>query len=490
MLNNGGSRRYAYRGMWRGTLSPELFSGESEAEIKPSDPSRVFSAEPRLPFTSLFNAAAIAVLAILILGSTLWAQVKFDAASYQGMAPADASATIAPGVKISLQNWTQYRRFMPVGMQALFSGNYPWKFGSGPEYTIVVGPTIAIPLARKYLADTEKYSGAVRLKKMATGGYTIENYVAGIPFPNPSEPDIGIKLMYDAWFPYSPFVFEMLFISTSIDRFRNAAPSTSDAVIWRLNHISDEGKPLSMYAKGYLEADRFETLEPQQYKYTTQLSLQPDDPAQIQEMYVFAPSMRRPLRLSTSSRCAAMTGSDFVQDDNGSGFFFKAVDFTATYLGLRRVLAMVHVTSAGLTPQGYLSTGSLPGWPRPEAGKWELRDVYVIDVTPLPSAGDYCYSHKVGYLDRQTYALTWVEMYGRDSKLEKVWPIYQAPRRIATGEEVIIPEANSSTMYNFKDNHATVALQGSPVRVDSQAPGDLQDASVAASSGGLGQIMK
>ncbi|HZY58573.1 MAG TPA: DUF1329 domain-containing protein, partial [Candidatus Binataceae bacterium] len=349
---------------------------------------------------------------------------------------------------------------------------------------------VPIPLSRKYRVDTEKYSGQVRLKQISSGGYTVENYVAGVPFPNPTEPELGIKLMYDVWFPYSPFVFEMLFVSTNVDAFGNATNSTSDAVTWRLNHLSDEGKPLSVYSPGYLEADRFTVLEPQQQKYLTQLSLQPDDPTKVQEMTIFDPSMRRPLRMSTSSRCAAMTGSDFVQDDNGSGFFFQAVNFTAKFLGLKRVLAMVHVTAAGLTPAGYLLRGSVPGWPKPEAGKWELRDVYIVDVTPLPAAGDYCYSHKVGYVDKETYALTWIEMYGRDSALWKVWPIYQTPRRIGTGEEVVIPEANSSTILNFKNAHASAAPQGGPLHIDDEAPADLQNAAVAASSSGLGQIMK
>jgi hypothetical protein len=438
-----------------------------------------------------------AALAVTLIAAGVWAgaanaqaQGKFDASAYEALAPADSGATIAPGTRITLENWTKYRRFMPIGMQALFSGHYAWKIGSGPEYAIEVGPTIPIPLSRKYRADTEKYSGQVRLKQVSSGGYTVENYVAGVPFPNPTEPELGIKLMYDVWFPYSPFVFEMLFVSTNVDAFGNATNSTSDAVTWRLNHLSDEGKPLSVYSPGYLEADRFTVLEPQQQKYTTQLSLQPDDPAKVQEMTIFDPSMRRPLRLSTSSRCAAMTTSDFVQDDNGSGFFFQAVNFTAKFLGLKRILAMVHVTAAGLTPGGYLLKGSVPGWPKPEAGKWELRDVYVIDVTPLPAAGDYCYLHKVGYVDKETYALTWIEMYGRDSTLWKVWPIYQTPRRIGTGEEVVIPEANSSTMLNFKNAHASAAPQGGPIHIDNEAPADLQNAAVAASSSGLGQIMK
>ncbi len=434
--------------------------------------------------------AAIVTLTARPLTSMAAQALPFDPRAYEALAPADSTATIAPGTRITLENWTKYRRFMPVGMQALFSGNYPWKMGSGPEYAMEVGPTIPIPLSRKYLADTDKYSGKVRLKKLPTGGYTIENYVAGVPFPNPTEPELGIKLMYDVWFPYSPFVFEMLFVSTTVDAFGNAASMTSDAVTWRLNHLSDEGKPVSAYTPGYLEADRFTVVEPQQLKYTTQLSLQPDDPTKVQEMTIFDPTMRRPLRMSTSARCAAMTGSDFVQDDNGSGFFFQAVNFTAKFLGLKRIVALTHLAPDGLTPEGYLIKSSVPGWPKPQAGKWELRDVYVIDVTPLPVAGDYCYSHKVGYVDKETYALLWLEMYGRDSALWKVWPIYQTPRRIGTGEEVVIPEANSSTMLNFKNSHATAAPQGGPIHIDNEAPADLQNAAVAASSSGLGQIMK
>jgi len=253
-----------------------------------------------------------AALAVALIAAGIWAgaanaqaQGKFDASAYEALAPADSAATIAPGTRITLENWTKYRRFMPIGMQALFSGHYAWKIGSGPEYAMEVGPTIPIPLSRKYRADTEKYSGKVRLKQVSSGGYTVENYVAGVPFPNPTEPELGIKLMYDVWFPYSPFVFEMLFVSTNVDAFGNATNSTSDAVTWRLNHLSDEGKPLSVYSPGYLEADRFTVLEPQQQKYLTQLSLQPDDPTKVQEMTIFDPSMRRALRRHDRQRFRA-----------------------------------------------------------------------------------------------------------------------------------------------------------------------------------------
>ena len=35
-----------------------------------------------------------------------------------------AANTIPPGTQITMQNWNQYKQFMPDGMVALFQGNY------------------------------------------------------------------------------------------------------------------------------------------------------------------------------------------------------------------------------------------------------------------------------------------------------------------------------------------------------------------------------
>src|ERR1700736_3553623 len=48
--------------------------------------------------------------------------------------------TIPPGTKITMQNWQQFKQFMPVGMIALFEGKYYWKMPSDVE--IDVGPTV------------------------------------------------------------------------------------------------------------------------------------------------------------------------------------------------------------------------------------------------------------------------------------------------------------------------------------------------------------
>src|SRR5579862_9876029 len=70
------------------------------------------------------------------------AQIRFDRAAYQALADANSSQSIPLGTQITLSNWQNYKQFMPMSMVAAYSGRYGWKVGPGPEYTIVVGPTI------------------------------------------------------------------------------------------------------------------------------------------------------------------------------------------------------------------------------------------------------------------------------------------------------------------------------------------------------------
>ncbi len=97
---------------------------------------------------------------------------------------ANQPATIAPGTKITMQNWRQYQQFMPFGMIELFKGNYFWKIPQDIE--IDVGPTVSYPLPKSYVAATEKYSSQVRVVHLADGNNDIANYVGGEPFPSPS----------------------------------------------------------------------------------------------------------------------------------------------------------------------------------------------------------------------------------------------------------------------------------------------------------------
>src|ERR1700730_12238768 len=46
------------------------------------------------------------------------------------------TATLAPGTRITLDNWQPYLKFMSDGVQALFEGRYFWKIPADAEIQI------------------------------------------------------------------------------------------------------------------------------------------------------------------------------------------------------------------------------------------------------------------------------------------------------------------------------------------------------------------
>ncbi len=92
-----------------------------------------------------------------------------------------------------------------------------------PDYTMEVQPTgnYAIPKAAR--DDTEKYAGQTKLMPIPkTGGYSWEGYNAGIPFPNPQEPNKADKIMYNIWAgSYTPFLLHSYSKNWETDSFGN-----------------------------------------------------------------------------------------------------------------------------------------------------------------------------------------------------------------------------------------------------------------------------
>ncbi len=442
--------------------------------------------------TKLSYALIGALAALTVAGAARAEQMKFDPAAYTALVAGDASQSIPEGTKITLQNWQQYKDFMPIGVQAMFSQKYQWRMGSGPDFTMEVGPTIPVPLAKRLQEDTEKYAGQTKLRKVESGGYTVDGYVAGVPFPKPSGDLIGQQVLYNAFFGFIPPIYRYTTKTHLIDRFLNEFPQYTEVIYWRLSHNSDPGIPINpSYGKGYLQTARYFVLSPEQTRYTTQLAQQPDDPLKVQEVYVFLPSLRRSLRLSSAARCSPILGTDWVQDDNSDGMAFQIPSFNVKFLGEKKLLFLNHANNPGLYDSAnYNLKSSIPAWPSPKVGKWELRNVMVVDTSPLPSMGSYCYSHKVGYIDKDTYTqLAW-DFYDNNQKFWKFNMIPMRPLKIDTGDETEFHSANVDIMWDFQNQHVTSSNVDSPTQFGSQIGADLRDASTWAFPGSLSRIMK
>ena len=123
------------------------------------------------------------VALFMVFGGTATAQVRYDSAAYKVLVDTDSLDTIPVGTNITLQNWQKYKHFMPIAMQVLFGGQYRYKIGPEPFYTMAVGPHSSFPLPKKYRDDTEKYKDQAKLVQVSSGGYTVDGYIAGMPFP-------------------------------------------------------------------------------------------------------------------------------------------------------------------------------------------------------------------------------------------------------------------------------------------------------------------
>ncbi len=439
-----------------------------------------------------YLTASAAALVICLAAGMAPAEMMFNQENYKNLVDSSSSQTIAPGTKITLQNWKQYKNFMPIWLQAAYSGDYHWHIGPGPEFTINVAPTSNFPLPRKFLEDTEKFHDQVVLQKLPDGGYTIKGYTAGVPFPNPTDPDMAVKVMYDAWLPWRPAVSYYYTWDRIVDRFGNVSPEDTADTFYMMSFLSDEGYPNSTsYGTDYFQAGRYFVAAPEQSKYTTELQLQPKDPTRLQELYAFLPSLRRSLRLSSAARCTPLLGTDYIADDGS----WLPPNFAPTYLGLKKVLTIVMDPSKSEDPKSYAGGGAypgdaFPGWPVAGTNHWELRDYYVIDLLALPKLGNYCYSHRIFYVDKQTYyaAMAGAEAYDRTGKIYKMLWTANYPVNIHGVTTIYAYATGMSMAIDFQNSHVTWN-NDIHVQIDNDAPASVRDMANS-TPGSLDRVMQ
>ncbi len=444
--------------------------------------------------------AAFSVLIVLVFGLVCAAAAPaqtHDAAPEdlrQWLAATAAQpGSILPGTKITAANWRQYRQFMPMGMQDLFSGRWFWKMPEGVE--IDVGPTVSIPLPRSY---TQARNKAVRVIHLPNGRNDIANYVAGEPFPDPQEPDKGYKLLVDLWFAYSPHLIAGTpsnpFRTCVEDRFGSISCMLLSYVYRQTAYNTDPGFSVEDPGSGGVWFTEWTGVEaPEQSRYTAQLTQFFKDNQRPQELYVYIPSFRRSLRLGVPARCTQVVGTDYLQDDaRNIGFNGGIALFDARFLGRRRILALSgeYAALAGDFPRNYY----MPiGWPMPSWGAWQVRDVDVIDVRRVRSArAGYCYGGRIIYEDAQTHYALWEDVYDANLKLWKIALV--APRSVAGPGLGAVPASVTSCIWDVQNNHMTTGTtqdsHGHDVLINSDVPAEYRDFARYSTPGGLVQIMK
>jgi len=413
---------------------------------------------------------------------------------------AQEKAPPAPGTKITMQNWAQYKDFMPNGLAKLFAGDFPWKLPSDVE--IDIGPTANVPEPPTYVAATEKYGSQTQVVHLSNGHLDVRGYVAGQPFPAPQEPDKGYKTLVNMWYSYRPHLNVTAQSNPVrdciVDRFSNMSCETITIVYRQEGYNTDPGVPVSesdnVWYTEYLMVEA-----PEQAKYTAQLTLFYRDNQTFQDEYVFVPSLRRSLRLSSSARCSPLLGSDLAQDDaQVTGFNGGISVFDAKYLGHKKIIALTgaynYYAVGHNFPKGFYQPLMFPP---PSVGQWQVRDVDVLDIERVPSERPgYCYGKRIMYVDRYYHTGLWQDLYDSNMKLWKT-------ALLAVPDAAKVPGVPGGrapgldgffTMWDVQNEHLTLITglneQGEGYNVNSDAPKELQDLVRYATPGGLSQIMR
>jgi Protein of unknown function (DUF1329) len=439
--------------------------------------------------------AFILVLVFSLAGRTL---VLADS----GEVPLEKQAPLPVGTVITTQNWQQYKDYMPLWMQMLFSGQYAYQLA--PDQQIVVGPPTKKELPKEYVKNTEKYSSQVGLTALPDGGTLIHNYTAGIPFPHLTEPNLGDKILWNLWYRYTPRVqVNHVAQTTLVSRYHELYRQTVFATYMRLGHASEPGVPIyEPQAPNIDYAIYSEVISPEQAKYSAALFLYFLDPTRLNELWSYVPSLRRPFRLSASARCAPNNGTDLINEDAKSGFNALITENFGKVVAHKMVLMMNNFQPSYPSSVDFLDPNTIHlwgfdrgiDWP-PAPSKWELQKTWVLEVHRVPEKlAGYCLSKRTMYIDALDFHMAGQEEYDIGGKLWKAYINFQKLGPNSYGDWFETGASHFvSTIIDFQNVHMTINNLDGPVdggEANNDVNGKFWDPVRYASPTGLLEVMQ
>jgi hypothetical protein len=342
----------------------------------------------------------------------------------------------------------------------LLSPGMEWCVRYGWPMRIVDPKPVVWPKAFK--EATEKYSSQVRL---AADGLSIDNYVAGLPFPeiDPNDPKVAHKIMWN---------YEYKFLTTDDVDLRNfdadtGSLSTTSALSVERHFLLDHFRRLFYTGRLYVEpAPNYEPnpngyrgsqglypiLEPFDLKGVGAVGNRYTDSAKQDDQWLYLPSLRRVRRLSTAQRSDALFGQD-TDVDSYYGYSGHIAWMEWKFLGEREVLSAMHGEHF---PVKWAAAPA--DWAFDDV--WERRRVYVVEgVSKLPQ---YAYSKRLLFIDKEAWTVPYSDIYDRAGELWKIWiNLYSFRTQAPVGGSIVYPDPMgfipAIVMVDMQLEHATKA---------------------------------
>jgi hypothetical protein len=327
--------------------------------------------------------------------------------------PRTVRADVQPGDTITKANQDKIKGLVADGVQ--------WCVNRGMEMKIV--PAKKIPIPKLYQEATEKFSAQVKLKE----DQTLENYIAGRPFPQVDLNDqwAATKLMYN--FERTHYFTDDLALhlfdadtgQLQVDQEGQQRYNVERHFVldWlralqftgRL-HIDPKPEIVPNKDSAFRKAGLYPVIEPFDLKGIGGINYRYLDPLRQDDLWLYLPTLRRVRRLSSAQRSEALFGQDIDVDSYG-GYAGQIPWFTWKFLGKKPMLASLH--GENMPPVPCKSDGGMTF-----CEAWEKRDEVLI-VEGTPKADAYAYSKRVIYIDHESFFIVYTDLYDRGGELWK-----------------------------------------------------------------------
>jgi hypothetical protein len=365
------------------------------------------------------------------------------------------SAVPTPGTNINAANVDQYTEVMPPWLVRMIKDGW----GFVDPITIDVKESVPNGPPETYQAATKGNVGKVTL---AADG-TLQGWTSGLPFPDPKEPEKGLKCMwnqYHRWlgddYTYDP---NEGLVSCSQ---RKGAEVSWGGLNW--TRLKFEGRtdiqpiPSLDNPKGLYFAFHMGTVGTG--SPTEQLILRYADPKKADDIWSYVPTLRRTLRMVSSDRSNPIGGSVKTWDDL-FGFDGRVLEFTYEFQRDTKAIGLFNQTKLLNDPD----VGDHVTHPIFTKEPWEIKDAYVVKI--IPKDPRYPNAFRYIWLPNETFFPCFQEIFDKKGEFWK--GNMNAFMRVDTKDGQKGNFMNNSCQFDVKTQYWLDSLFAT-VRVNSGVP--------------------
>ncbi|MBV1930387.1 MAG: DUF1329 domain-containing protein [Porticoccaceae bacterium] len=219
----------------------------------------------------------------------------------------------------------------------------------------------------------------------------------GYPFPDisPDDPKAGQKVVQNMLWRPGANDYDMPMVT-----WLRSEGGKLDRVMEYTSTNATYARGKESLVPGYEEVKSKQVMEfrsPRDMAGAKDMSIRYVDHHKENSGWLYMPAQRKPRRTLASERTGELMGMDMIREDS-MGFGGKTYENNWTYLGKRKVLATINVST---NPE----FGGPSQWV-PHKARWEVRDAHVILIEP--KADNHPYSHRIVFIDAETYWTHWM----------------------------------------------------------------------------------